>query len=108
MRQFHISLVALCALACGGRSDRYDAGIEETDALGLRHALVLGDEPLQRVIVAQTDAAEGLYTHALPVGQHRVSMVPDVTGERVLVLSAGIQPRRQVDDELPSLTLIDT
>jgi hypothetical protein len=99
---------ALCALACGGRSDHYDVGIEETDALGLRHAVVLGDEPLQRVVVAQTDGVEGLRTHALPVGQHRVSMVPDVSGERVLVLSAGIQPRRQLDDELPSLTLIDT
>jgi len=108
MRRFHISVAALCVLACGGRSDRYDLGIEETDALGLRHALVLGDEPLQRVVVAQTDGVEGLQTHALPVGQHRVSMVPDVTGERVLVLAAGIQPRRQVDDELPSLTLIDT
>ena len=99
---------ALSALACGGRSDQYDVTIADTDALGLRHALVLGDEPLQRVVVVQTDGVEGLRTHALPVGQHRVSMVPDVTGERVLVLSAGIQPRRQVDDELPSLTLIDT
>jgi hypothetical protein len=37
-----------------------------------------------------------------------VSMVPDVSGERLLVLSAGIQPRLQADDEWPSLTLIDT
>jgi hypothetical protein len=103
-----ISVAALCVLACGGRSDQYDLGIEQTNALGLHHAVVLGDEPLQRVLVAQTDGVQDLRLRALPVGQHRVSMVPDVTGERVLVLSAGIQPRRQVDDELPSLTLIDT
>jgi hypothetical protein len=98
----------LAALGCGGRSDRYDLSFADDDALGLRHALVLGDDPLQRVVVAQTDGVGDLRSHALPVGQHRVSMLPDVTGERLLVLSAGIQPRLEAGDELPSLTLIDT
>src|SRR6185295_15332925 len=98
----------LAALGCGGRSDRYDLSFGADDALGLRHALVLGDDPLQRVVVVQTDGVGDLRSHELPVGQHRVSMLPDVTGERLLVLSAGIQPRLEAGDELPSLSLIDT
>jgi len=109
MRRGKISTLCLfCALACGGRSDRYDLGLLDDDALGLRHAIVLGDDPLQRVVVAQTDGVGELRTRELPVGQHRVSLLPDVSGERVLVLSAGVQPRLEVDDEKPSLTLIDT
>jgi hypothetical protein len=100
--------LCLCAAACGGRSDRLDVGFGDDLALGLRHAVVLGDNPLERVVVVQSDGLDSLSKRELPVGQNRVSMLPDVTGERLLVLSAGTQPRREADDELPSLTLIDT
>ncbi|MEO8178795.1 MAG: hypothetical protein ABI895_08180 [Deltaproteobacteria bacterium] len=81
MRRGKISaLCLLYTLACGGRSDRYDLSFSDDDALGLRHAIVLGDDPLQRVVVAQTDGVGELRTRELPVGQHRVSMLPDVSG----------------------------
>jgi hypothetical protein len=103
----------LCAAAggtvgCGGRPAEFDAVTGDTQAVGLHHAVVLGDAPLDRVLVLQSDGAEGLHGTPLSVGKNRASMVPDVSGERLLVLSAGIQPRRQANDELPSLSLIDT
>jgi hypothetical protein len=102
------ALACLLALACGGRSDELDLNFSDEEATGLRHAVVLGDNPLQRVVVVQTDGLGELRQQELPVGQNRVSMVPDISGERLLVLAGGIQPRREADDELPSLTLIDT
>lgn len=98
----------LGAFACGDRDARHELSFSDGAALGLRHAVVLGDDPLQRVLVLQSQGLGDLSTHELPVGRHRVSMVADVTGERLLVLSAGVQPRLQDGDELPSLTLIDT
>lgn len=102
------SALACAALACGDRDQRHELPFTDAEALGLRHAVVLGDDPLQRVLVLQSAGLGELRTRELPVGQQRVSMVPDVTGERVLVLAAGVQPRLQDDDELPSLSLIDT
>ncbi len=108
MTKSSILALALCAAACGGRSEQLDLTFSDTGALGLRHAVVLGDDPLQRVVVVQTDGQGALRTSELPVGQNRASMLADVSGERLLVLSSGIQPRLEADDEQPSLTLIDT
>ncbi|MEY2932875.1 MAG: hypothetical protein RL033_3624 [Pseudomonadota bacterium] len=102
------SALACGLLACGGRDPSYGLVFEDDEALGLHHAVVLGDDPLQRVVVLQSNGLGDLRTQELPVGKYRVSMVPDVTGERALVLTLGVQPRLEADDERPSLTLIDT
>lgn len=97
-----------CALACGDQAEIYQTPLTDTETLGLRHAVVLGDDPLDRVMVLKSDGVGDLQRKPLPVGQHRVKMLPDVSGEQVLVLSSGIVPRLEADDELPSLSLIDT
>ena len=107
-RRFSALALCLCAAACGGRNESLGVNFSDDESLGLRHAVVLGDNPLERVVVVQSDGLDSLHTRALPVGQNRVSMLPDVSGERLLVLSGGRQPRLEADDELPSLTLIDT
>ncbi len=108
LRTCGVLCALLSSMACGGRDAQTELALSDDAALGLRHAVVLGDDPLQRVLVLQSDGLGELRTHELPVGRHRVSMVPDVTGERVLALAQGVQPRLRDDDELPSLTLIET
>jgi hypothetical protein len=100
---------ALVLAGCGGRDADVTAPISSGDpALGLERAVVLPDDALSRVVVLTSAAPDQLLRTALPVGQNIVSLRPDVTGHGVLVLSGGVQPRRNADDELPSLTLIDT
>lgn len=103
-----LSLGALGLASCGGRDADVTAPIEDGAPLGLERAVVLPDDALSRVVVLTSSGPDQLSRTALPVGQNIASMRPDVTGHGVLVLSSGVQPRRQADDELPSLTLIDT
>lgn len=94
--------------ACGGRNADFDAPLVPGLAVGLERAVVLSDDPLSRVMVLTSTGGEQLSRTALPVGHHIARLQPDVSGNGLLVLSKGVQPRRQADDELPSLTLIDT
>jgi len=100
--------LAFLLVACGGRNAQFDVGFGDSPAIGLEHAVVLADEPLARVMVLTSDGPDQLTETPLSVGQNIVHMQPDVSGEELLVLSSGVQPRRQSDDELPSLSVIDT
>jgi hypothetical protein len=103
-----LALGALGLASCGGRDADVTAPIDDGEPLGLERAVVLPDDALSRVVVLTSSGPDELSRAPLPVGQNIASLRPDVTGHGVLVLSSGVQPRRQADDELPSLTLIDT
>lgn len=98
--------LALC-IGCGGRDARYDARIFDPVAIGLDSALVIGDEARERVVVVTSSADHQLSTHALTVGKNRQLMQQGIEGNRLFVLSAGVQPRLDPGDELPSLSVID-
>lgn len=95
-------------LGCGGRDADLDAPFEAGATVGLNGAVVIEDDPLSRVMVLTSAGPDQLSATPLPVGQRIALMQPDVSGDGLLVLSNGVQPRRRADDELPSLTLIDT
>jgi hypothetical protein len=92
---------------CGGRDAELDEPFEHTEAVGLQRAIAVGDEALQRVVLLTSASPTELSATSLPVGENRVSMVPTVDNLGLLVLSAGVRARRNADDELPSLSLID-
>jgi hypothetical protein len=98
--------LALC-VGCGGRDARYDAPVIEPTAIGLDGALVIGDEARERVVVVTSTAQHELRTSELPVGKNRLLMQPGVEENRLFVLSAGVQPRLDPGDELPSLSVLD-
>lgn len=103
-----IGLMALgAATGCGGRDDDLDAFLETGDAVGLNRAVAIGDSARNRVVLLTSESPSELAVTPLPVGENRLSMVPSVDGDSLLVLSSGERPRRNADDELPSLTLID-
>ncbi len=99
--------LALGLCACGGRDPDLDAPIVNTTLVGLNRAVVLADDPLARVLVLESSDGE-LTSTELPVGQNIAALAPDVSGDGLFVLSGGVQPRRNPEDELPSLTWIDT
>jgi len=103
-----IGLVALALVAgCGGRDADLDAAFEASDAVGLKRAVAIGDGEQNRVVLITSGSPEELTITPLAVGENRIAMLPSVDGDRLLVLSTGERPRRNADDELPSLTLID-
>ncbi len=98
---------ALGALGCGDRGEEYDARVSIHSTVSLERAAVIADSGLSRLVVLQGDGAGGLRRSDLPVGQNVERTLPDVTGNKVLALSRGVQPRLQPEDELPSLTVVD-
>lgn len=95
-------------LACGGRGAELEVAFDEAPAIGLNGAVALPDDPLSRVVVLKSPSPRELSRTSLPVGQNIVRLQPDVSGQGLLVLSSGVQPRQEPEDELPSLTLLDT
>ena len=109
-RHFTAALVlALGGLVagCGGRDGDLDERFEASEAVGLNRAIALGDEALRRVVLLTSESPAELSATSLPVGEGRVAMQPTADNQGLLVLSAGVRPRRNADDELPSLSLID-
>jgi hypothetical protein len=95
------------AAGCGGRGGDVDAALEASDPVGLNRAVALGDAERNEVVLLTSDAPRELSVTRLPVGENRAAMLPSVDGNGLLVLSSGERPRRNADDELPSLSLID-
>lgn len=103
-------LGALALVSCGDRSDNFDVRVTSSAevAVGLNEAVAIVDTPLDRVVFLQGTDSGGLRRSNVRVGKNPVSLRRDVGGDRLLVLSSGVQPRLRPDDELPSLTVIET
>lgn len=110
-RALRLGVLALSTLTvaagCGGRDDELDAGFEFSDAVGLKRAVALGDGERNRVVMLTSESPYELSVTPLPVGENRLAMLPTVDENGLLVLSSGERPRRNADDELPSLSVID-
>jgi hypothetical protein len=109
--------LAVCGLAaciaplpaCGGRPSYWNDPVS-TSAIsyGLKNGVALVDDASHRVVMLTVPGADlNVATQTLPIGHQvvNVSVSPDQT--RLFVLSAGDWPRRTVNDEFPSLTVID-
>jgi hypothetical protein len=101
-------LCSLLLLGCGSRPTSWDAAFTPTDPVGLDNAVVVMDPTLDRALVLTSPGALTLEEHSLAVGQHVVKAQASPDGKRLFVLSRGVWPRRNPDDERPRLTLIET
>ncbi len=109
-----LSVCGLCACvaplgACGGRPSDWDDTIDSNaKAYGLTNGVALVDDSAHRVVILTAPRADlQLAQQSLPIGHQvvNVSVAPDAS--RLFVLSAGDWPRRTINDEFPSLTVID-
>lgn len=104
----HLLLIGSLAMACGGRPASWDEPFEAGPVVGLQTSVAVMDPALDRVIMLESPNYLELRASYLPVGRDIVTAVASPKKDRLFVLSKGVQPRRQKDDELPSLAVIDT
>jgi hypothetical protein len=112
MRFLGLSLVlalAPLALGCGDRPDVWDAPAAGATSFGLQKAVVLVDQPADRLVSLGVAADGTLTTTRLPTGRGVVAAKVGPSGGRLYVLTAGHRgglgdPR---PDEKPRLTIVD-
>jgi len=101
-------LLALLLFGCGGRPDYFDQPFVADQAIGLDNAVVVPDKLLNRALVLTSPGALQVKVDALPVGRNLSVMKASSDGKRLFVLSRGVTPRRNPEDEQPRLTVIET
>ncbi len=109
--------LALCGIgacvaplgACGGRPSYWNQSVDTSaTSYGLTKGVALVDDAAHRVVMLTVPGPDlQLREQSVPIGHQvvSVSVSPDAT--RLFVLSAGDWPGRTVNDELPSMTMID-
>src|SRR5690606_19909091 len=104
-----VLLGAVCAtlgvavVACEPRDPKWDASLDDAETVGLSGSVALMDRSLDRVIFLTSPGAQKLSATALPVGLDVINVEASPDGERLFVLSAGVQPRIEEGDEWPQL-----
>jgi hypothetical protein len=101
-------LLLLLGLGCGSRPEAWDASFKASSSVALDNAVAVMDDSLHRAMLLTSPGGLELRTDLLPVGQNVTKVVASPDGKRLFVLSRGITPRRNPDDERPRMTLIDT
>lgn len=93
----------LGALACESRDPKWDTRVDEAQTVGLQGSVALMDSAMDRVLFLTSPSPQKLETKALPVGLDVLNIEASKDGERLFVLSAGVQPRLEDGDEKPQL-----
>ncbi len=102
-----LAATGVLSAACEPRSEKWDAPADEVQTVGLSGSVALMDSQLDRVLFLTSPGAKELESKALPVGLGVLSVESSPGGERLFVLSAGVQPRVEEDDERPQLIVFD-
>jgi hypothetical protein len=94
---------ALGALGCKSRDSIWDTRVGDAETVGLEGSVALMDRSLDRVLFLTSPGPQKLKSTALPVGLDVLSVEASRDGDRLFVLSAGVQPRVNSGDEWPQL-----
>src|SRR5690606_25674173 len=78
---------------------------EFAEPVGLSGSVALLDSDLDRVIFLTSNSRSSLATSSFPVGLDVINMQASPDGERLFVLSRGVYPRTEKEDEYPQLIL---
>ncbi|MGE0323860.1 MAG: hypothetical protein AB7S68_16230 [Polyangiaceae bacterium] len=101
----------VCWVGCGDREAMWDKNLEPSDyppqAVGLKGSVAVYDRPLNRVVMLTSGSNLDLGADAITVGKNVATMKPSAAHDRLYVLSRGVQPRINPEDELPSLSVIE-
>ena len=99
--------VATSAFACGEREKVWDTTPSLVQAFGLQDRVLLVDDTAKRVVTLVPGADQELVRGSERVGANIASVVPSKARDKLFVLSYGDLPRRSLEDERPSLTVIE-
>lgn len=101
----------VCWVGCGDREAKWDKNLEPSDyppqAVGLMGSVAVYDRPLNRVVMLTSGSNLDLGTDSITVGKNVATMKPSAAHDKLYVLSRGVQPRINPEDELPSLSVIE-
>ncbi|HTM46059.1 MAG TPA: hypothetical protein VL137_13955 [Polyangiaceae bacterium] len=105
-----LSVAGLPVMAgCGGRDSKWDAepiSASDLKVVALSDSVVVADPALNRVLVLAGSSRGELQLSNAPIGQGLLSLWAVPGADRVLALSAGVQPRLRSSDEKASLTVV--
>ncbi len=109
MKRVVVSAAVIATLSgCGDRPESWDKKAElPMQTAGLTGSVAVVDTALDRVLMLSASSNRSLYATPLGVGKNIVTTEVSRDASSFFVLSRGVQPRRNPDDELPSLTVID-
>lgn len=112
MAQTLEKVVGLAFLAlfsgCGERNPAWDEPAPNSArSVGLTGSAAVFDEPLERVLMLSAPRPGEIEKRFLDVGQNIADVDVSRDKERMYVLTRGVQPRVNPDDQLPRLTVID-
>lgn len=94
--------------ACGGRPESWDTKAQlPLTSVNLTGSVAVADAPLDRVLMLTASSDLGLSVRSIGVGENIVKVEPSRDRQTLFVLSSGVQPRRDPDDERPSLSVLD-
>jgi len=114
-------LLALSAVACGGRPSAWDTPFERPDGnqavagdpsgnlqvRGLTGSVALLDKRQNQVMLLTSREPFALDVTHLPVGQNVAQFASSVSRDKLFVLSRGATPRYSESDEAPQLRIFD-
>lgn len=107
-RLSRFGFLALGLVACGGRPDHWDTKVSlPLQNVGLSGSVAIIDPELNRALMLTATTDRRLGFTSLGVGKNPVTIQPSLDKNTLFVLSKGVQPRRNPEDERPSLTVID-
>jgi hypothetical protein len=108
MRKLGLLGLAGLVVACGGRPDHWDAELSlPVQSVGLTGSVAVVDPELDRVMMLAVSSGRNLDVIPIGVGKNVVAAKSSADRSTLFVLSRGVQPRREPDDERPSLTVIE-
>ena len=95
-------------LSCGDRAEKWDASVNgQTRSEGLSGSVAVLDQSLHRVVMLTSPRPYELKMQSFPIGRNVAAIASTLDKDTLFILSKGIQPRREPDDEFPSVTVID-
>lgn len=103
------SILALTALACGGREDFWETYPTAVSAIGLPSGVAVLDPTADRALVFRPHADGSLLRTTLPIGHGIIATAQSRDQSRVGLLAVGSSdsPRRDEEEKRPQLTVLE-
>jgi len=92
---------------CGPRSEQYSAPLGEVDTVPLTGSVALYDHELERISFLTSPDLLELGFESMDAPENIQQLVASRDQSRLLVLSAGVEPRLDPEDEGPQLLVLD-
>lgn len=98
---------ALVGSACGDRDEVWEDAPSSTTVQGLTDAVVFVDDAAHRLLVVKPLADGAVERRSYPLGERVVATQVSADRRRLVLLTAGEQPRKKADDEKPALFVLE-